>query len=634
MKKADKKEYEKRLNKITEIFEELVVHADEQATYRCPYKDRHDHCTAKFGCRNQRKIDEGTGLKCVGDDKLDYRTAWETEEAINSGNLVNENNGTISCDGKIYQLTPGKTVFDYADDLAVQVPTSCFRTGQCHECIVEIKSGMDSLRPPNEAEAFLRENYRLACQCVVLEVNQDIEFAPLRRSPRILTQTTTEQDKLEHINPFVTHQDGIVYYENEPIDKYRGHIYGLAIDIGTTTVVANLVDLENGKTVSVSSFENPQRFGGSDIMHRISYDAEFEGELRKSLLAALNSEIMEMCERLDIVRQEIYEIVVAGNTTMRDIFFRQDVQSIGQKPYKSLVEHEYNDGLRISTSLTEKSRRLGVRSNPKAMVYSLPLIASHVGADVAADLIAIDIINQDDIVMLVDVGTNTEVIVGNKDRMVAASCPAGPAFEGGGIEYGMPAYPGAIESIRLNMGEIGYHTVENEPPEGFCGSGLISLLAELIRTDQMNPKGVFADKKQKILPILPEHRITFSREDASNLAQAKAANYCGQYIVLRHFGVTPKDISRLYLAGGFANYVNSGEAIDIGFLAPVPTERIEKIGNAALAGAKSVLLSKEKRQEIETLVKNIEHIELETTPDFFDVFVEGCQFKPMPNELS
>ncbi|MCG9128608.1 DUF4445 domain-containing protein [Candidatus Poribacteria bacterium] len=633
MKKVDKNEYEKRLNKITQIFEELVVHADEQATYRCPYKNKNDHCTAKFGCRNQRKIDEGTGLECVGDDKLDYRTAWETEESTHTDELINKNTGSISCDGKVYQLTQGKTVFDYADDLAVQVPTSCFRTGQCHECIVEIKSGMDSLSTPNEAEKFLRDNYRLACQSFVVDVDHDIEFTPLRRTPKILTQTTSEIVTVDTINPLVTHQDGIVYYCDEPIDKFRGHIYGLAIDIGTTTVVMDLVDLENGETVSVSSFENPQRFGGSDIMHRISYNAEFEGELRKSLLAALNSEIMEMCERLDIVRQEIYEIVVAGNTTMRDIFFRHDVQSIGQKPYKSTIEHEYNDGLRSTTSLTEKSRRIGIRSNPKAMVYSLPLIASHVGADVAADLIAIDIQNQDDIIMLVDVGTNTEVIVGNKERMVAASCPAGPAFEGGGIEYGMPAYPGAIESVKWSNEGIEYWTIDDEKPEGFCGSGLISLLAELLNNNQMNPKGVFAERKQRILPILPEYGITFSREDASNLAQAKAANYCGQYIVLRHFGISPNEINRLYLAGGFANYVNTQEAIDIGFIAPVEEDRIEKVGNAALAGAKSVLLSKQKRDEIEALVKKIEHIELETTPDFFDVFVEGCQFKPMPNHF-
>ena len=527
------------------------------------------------------------------------------------------------------EKTPGKTVFDYADDLTVQVSTSCFRTGQCHECIVEIKRGMDSLQPPNEAEAFLRDNYRLACQAVVLDINEDIEFTPLRRTPKILTHTVTNDDEAPELSPRVTHNDGVVYYNDEPVDRYRGHLYGLAIDIGTTTVVANLVDLENGETVSVSSFENPQRFGGSDVMNRISYDGEFQGELRRSLIAALNGEIMEMCVRHNFVRQEIYEIVIVGNTTMRDIFFKQDVQSIGQKPYKSLIEHEYREGIRSTTSLTEKTRRLGLRANPKAMVYSLPLIASHVGADVAADLVSIDISSQNEIIMLVDVGTNTEVVVGNANRMVAASCPAGPAFEGGGIEYGMPAYPGAIESIKWENGQFSYTTIEDGVPQGLCGSGLISLLAELRRNDQMSPKGVFAERKQRIIPLLPEHGITFSREDASNLAQAKAANYCGQYIVLRHFGCAPEDITRLFLAGGFANYVNLQDAVEIGFLAPVPEENVVKIGNAAVAGATAVLLSDKKRASVEAFVNNIEHIELETTPDFFDIFVEGCQFKPM-----
>lgn len=636
MKKIDKADYEKRLSKITQIFEELVVHADEQATYRCPYKNRFDHCTAKFGCRNQRKIDEGTGLLCVGDDKLDYRSAWEADAPDQTADTYGT--GTITSDGKVYQLTPGKTIFDYADDLTVQVPTSCFRTGQCHECIVEIKRGMDSLRPPNEAEAFLQDNYRLACQAVVLNIDEDIEFAPLQRSPRILTHTVTTDDGTAELNPRVTHRDGVVYYHDEPIDRYRGHLYGLALDIGTTTVVANLVDLENGKTVSVSSFENPQRFGGSDIMNRISYDGEFQGELRRSLIAALNSEIMEVCERHHFVRQEIYEIVVAGNTTMRDIFFKHDVQSIGQKPYKSLIEHEYREGTRSTTSLIEKVRRLGIRANPKAMVYSLPLIASHVGADVAADLVSIGMPAQDEVIMLVDVGTNTEVVVGNAKRMVAASCPAGPAFEGGGIEYGMPAYPGAIESVKWNDGQLNYETIggetpEGETPQGLCGSGLISLLAELRRNNQMSPKGVFADRKQRVMSLLPEHGITFSREDASNLAQAKAANYCGQYIVLRHFGCVPKDITKLFLAGGFANYVNLQDAIEIGFLAPVPEANVVKIGNAAVAGATAVLLSDQKRADIEAFVNNIEHIELETTPDFFDIFVEGCQFNPMPVTL-
>ena len=630
--KINKEEYQKRLDRITQLFEDIVLHADEQSTYRCPYKNRFDQCTAKFGCRNQRKPPaKGDLLLCGGDDRIDYRSAWETESV--EGALVEDieyGMGTIEHDGKARKLSAGKTIFDYADELAVQVPTSCFRTGQCHECIVEVKSGMEALRPRNEEESFLREDHRLACQAVVQDPDVDIVFSPLRRTPKILTLT---DEKPMELDPLVTRRGDSVYYDGEYIDKYRGHLYGLAIDLGTTTIVIDLVDLETGKSVRVSSLENPQRFGGSDVMHRISYDAEFGGELRKAVTNALNHEILEMGERLGFVRQEIYEIVLVGNSTMRDIFFKLDVQSIGQKPYKSTIEHEYLEGKRETTSLIEKTRRLGIRANPKAVVYGLPLIASHVGADVAADLVAIDIASKDEIVMLVDVGTNTEVVVGHAGRLVAASCPAGPAFEGGGIEYGMPGYDGAIESIHLNNGQTEYQTIGDIDPQGICGSGLIDLLAELRHHELMTPMGVFTEKKQRKIAVIPEHGITLSRDDASNLAQAKAANYCGQFIVMREFGVNPAEVKNLYLAGGFANYVDARNAIDIGFLAPVAGERIFKIGNAAVQGAREVLLSREKRESIEELVKKIEHVELETTPDFFEVFVEGCQFKPMPAEF-
>ena len=635
MPKIDKEAYQKRLDRITELFSGMVTHADEQSTYRCPYKNRFDQCTAKFGCRNQRKpAVKGDLYLCAGDDKLDYRSAWETDAVTDTHTEIGEIKygiGTIAHGGETRKLVAGKTIFDYADELTVQVPTSCFRTGVCHECIVEIKEGIEALCPRTESESFLRENYRLACQAVVGNADIDIQFAPLRRTPKILTLT---QEKSIDRNPMVIRQGDTVYYDGEAIDKYRGHIYGLAIDLGTTTVVVDLVDLESGESVHVSSFENPQRFGGSDIMHRISYDGEFGGELRKSVINALNYEILEMETRFSFVRQEIYEIVVAGNSTMRDIFFKLDVQGIGQKPYKSITECEYLEGHRETTSLILGTRRLGIRANPKAKVYGMPLIASHVGADVAADLATIDIASQKDVVMLVDVGTNTEVVVGHAGRLVSASCPAGPAFEGGGIKYGMPGYEGAIESIQWANGDIEYQTIGGIEPQGLCGSGLIDLLAELRRNDQMTPKGVFANKKQREMLLIPEYGITFSREDASNLAQAKAANYCGQFIVMRHFGLNPTDVSQLYLAGGFANYVNVRNAIEIGFLPPVAEERIVKIGNAAVQGAREVLLSQKKREEIEHLAKGIEHIELETTPDFFEVFVEGCQFKPMPTNFS
>ena len=537
---------------------------------------------------------------------------------------------TISHNGKQRELTVGKTLFDYADELEMQVPTSCGRTGACHECVVEVTMGMEALCPREDKESFLRENYRLACQARIENAGIQVRFTPLRRTPKILV--TSFEKPLEH-DPFVQRVGNTVSYDGEVIDRFRGHVYGLAVDVGTTTVVAALLDLEQGRTVCMSSFENPQRFGGSDVMHRISYDGgEFRGELHKAIISALNREIQELCRRSGITRQEIYEIVVAGNSTMRDLFFSVDVQSIGQRPYKSRIEQEYLENRRSTTSLLEEARCLGLRVNPSARVFGMPLIASHVGADTAADLVAIDMESQQNVVMLVDVGTNTEVVVGHAGRMLTASCPAGPAFEGGLIKYGMPGCEGAIESLRWSNGEWCYRTIGDATPQGICGSGLIDLLAELRRHEQMTPKGVFRDKQSEFM-IVPEYGISFSREDASNLAQAKAANYCGQLIVLREFGISPADVSKLYLAGGFANYVDVENAIEIGFLAPIAQDRIVKIGNAALLGAREILLSKRKRQSLETLIRRIEHVELETSPDFFEVFVEGCMFKPMPMEL-
>jgi uncharacterized 2Fe-2S/4Fe-4S cluster protein (DUF4445 family) len=193
----------------------------------------------------------------------------------------------------------------------------------------------------------------------------------------------------------------------------------------------------------------------------------------------------------------------------------------------------------------------------------------------------------------------------------------------------MTAGDGAIEALRCNSGTWEYRTVGDVPPKGICGSGLIDLLAELRRLGLMTPKGVFANKAREFT-IVPEFGITFALEDMSHLAQAKAANYCGQVLALRAFGVGPDQISRLFLAGAFANYVNVRNAIEIGFLAPVPEDRVVKVGNASLAGARQMLISRRKRRSIEDLAQRIEHVELETTPDFFDVFVEGCQFKPMP----
>ena len=192
----------------------------------------------------------------------------------------------------------------------------------------------------------------------------------------------------------------------------------------------------------------------------------------------------------------------------------------------------------------------------------------------------------------------------------------------------MPGYDGAVESVRIDGDEVTIKTIGDQRPEGICGSGLVDLLAELRRTRQISELGVFGDGVNEFV-FEPERGLSLSRADVSALAQAKSANYAGQYIVLRRYGAPLDQVSKLYLAGGFANYVDVDNALGIGFIANIPNERIVKVGNAALEGATIMLLSGALRQTMEDLVRRIEHVELETTPDFFDIFVEGCMFKPM-----
>ncbi|MQF69496.1 DUF4445 domain-containing protein [SAR202 cluster bacterium AD-804-J14_MRT_500m] len=535
----------------------------------------------------------------------------------------------LFCDGRQMDLKVGKSLFDYADQVHVRVPTSCGRNGECHECIVEVRRGEDALTRPTTSETFLKDGFRLACQAKIRNLDGYIELAVSRRQPQILTHSIKRAIDLD---PLTIRHGEQVRFQGRRIDEYRRNIFGLAIDMGTTTVAMNLVDLETGNVVYTTSFENPQRFGGSDVMNRISYDGgPYRGELRQSILSAINFEIGDIVRRLKIHRRLIYEAVVVANTTIRDLFFGLDVQPIGERPYKSTTELDQEQGLIESTSLSVRASEIGLRINSQANVYGGPLIGCHVGADVAADMLALSMDEEDRIVMLVDIGTNTEVVIGNRHKFITASCPAGPAFEGGNILYGMPGYEGAVESVKIIGNEVQLKTIGDQVPHGICGSGLVDLLAELRLTGKMDPLGVFVDGSQEF-SFAPEQGMTLSRSDISILAQAKAANFCGQFILLREYDIHPDQVDNLYLAGAFANYVDTNNAIDIGFVANIPHERIIKAGNASLEGATIMLLSSNLRNRIETMARQIRHVELETTTDFFDIFVEGCMFKPMQAE--
>lgn len=631
--RIDREAIEQRRTRLTKIFTDIIEHAGTQSLTRCPYRDRRELCTAQFGCRNQGPLDPDARLhECQCDGVLDYRSAWETEDAdamLASLRGSGEPEASKKDDGPRGSVScipaADVTLFDLADAQEYRLGSSCGRTGSCHECVVEVLRGSDGLSPKTSGEEFLPGAFRLACQARVVE-EVPVEFVSPRRALRILTD---RKDQVVQPRASVVRRGDDVCRGDEVIDRWRGRLLGLAVDAGTTTIATELVDLQTGSSLCRGGFENPQRFGGSDVISRISYDAgPYRGELHSSLIKALNSEILAMCRRTDVSRHAIYEIVIVGNSTMRDLVFGLDVQSIGQKPYKSLVEHEMLDGIRSDTSLQAPARELGVVSSAKGVVYSPPLVASHVGSDVAADLVATGFFEHGGTRVLLDIGTNTEVVIATSDRIVTASCPAGPAFEGGLVDYGVPACDGAIDSVRAVGEGFQYTTLGDAEPIGLCGSGLIDLLAELRRTGQMTEFGVFGDKAREI-SIVDDPRITLSRQDASHLAQAKAASYCGQFILLRMLGLDAAKIDRVDLAGGFADSVGIESAISIGFLAGYSRESVGRVGNAALEGARQMLLDVNRRQALTDLVGGIEHVELEATEDFFDIFVEACQFKPM-----
>ena len=536
------------------------------------------------------------------------------------GDIKSDNNSTPSL--------KGKSLFDFADTLSIRVPTSCGRTGECHECIIQVTEGLENLSEKKDLESFLGPEFRLACQAIINNDKNDVSFNVLRRQPKILDKGNETKFSL---NPSVILEDNQVIFrkDNRVLNEKMTPIYGVAVDLGTTTVVCSIIDLTNGEKIGTSSFENPQRFGGSDTLNRISYETtKFPGELKSVIISGLNFEIGELCKKNKIRRSYIYEMMVVGNTTMRDIFFGIDVASVGQKPYKSITQLELEKGKRDSTSLIYNSSDLGIRINKNGIVVSPPLISSHIGSDITADLVSISADTHDENFILLDVGTNTEIVLGNKDNLVAASCPAGPAFEGGEVKYAMPGYDGAIEKFEIHNGKEIFTTINNHPPQGICGSGLIDLLAALKSNSIINELGVLSNGGDHY-EIINTNGINISRSDMSALAQAKAANYCGQSIALKNSSIDISKFDKLYLSGGFANYINVENAIKIGFIIDTPNAEIIKIGNSALQGAIMLLLDINLRSKFDNLVKSIKHIELETDENFFEHFVEGCQFKEL-----
>jgi uncharacterized 2Fe-2S/4Fe-4S cluster protein (DUF4445 family) len=411
----------------------------------------------------------------------------------------------------------------------------------------------------------------------------------------------------------------------EPGDTVKKS-YGVAIDIGTSKIICYLSDLTNGELVGTGSLENPQVMYGEDVISRIAHASQSDASLKKLQKLAIdgvNTTISEACQKSRLSLQNIYEITVVGNTAMHHIFLGVQPKYLGLSPYVPAV----------SGPLNVKARDLSIKVNPSANVHVLPVIAGFVGADAVADIVSTRIYESDKLSMIVDMGTNTEVILGDKHEIVACSCASGPAFEGAHIKCGMKAVTGAIEKLQINPEnyEVSYQTIGNAKPMGLCGSAIIDAVANLLKRKIIDRDGRFADApvtsrlkttngtKSFILVSREEgatRDIMITQKDVREVQLAKAAIYTGCYILMKRKNIKPADIKKFYVAGAFGNYINLENAKLIGMLPDIPTKFITFVGNAAGAGARMALISKTQRQIAASISRKVDYVELALDPDF------------------
>jgi len=413
-----------------------------------------------------------------------------------------------------------------------------------------------------------------------------------------------------------------------PADAEKGR-YGLAVDVGTTTVVVYLVNLTDGKLIDVGSTYNSQIRYGDDVITRIIYATESGGlsELRETVVSDVNDLLNPLLERHNIKRDDVESAVVAGNTTMTHIFWGLNPSSIREEPYIPTVN--------FFPRWRAESAELKIHS--KAPTYTLPCIASYVGGDIVAGVLASKMHRNSEIALFMDIGTNGEIVVGNSDWLVTAACSAGPCFEGSGIRHGMRATEGAVESITIDPKtfEPTLRVIGDTKAMGICGSGMIEVIAEMFLKGVIDRKGKFVKglKTDRIKEGFEGPEFLLFREDSrdvvltevdiENILRAKAAMYAGVSLLLKEVGFGLDAIERVYIAGGFGNYIDIDKAIILGMLPDLPRERFFFLGNASITGAYLCLLSKELRQEAGIIASKMTYLELSISRGFMDEYMSA-----------
>jgi uncharacterized 2Fe-2S/4Fe-4S cluster protein (DUF4445 family) len=404
--------------------------------------------------------------------------------------------------------------------------------------------------------------------------------------------------------------------------------YGLAVDIGTTTVVVNLVDLVDGRLIDVGSTYNSQVRYGDDVITRIVHATEGGGlsELREDVIADINDIIAPLVERHSIDREDIESVVVAGNTTMSQLFWGFDPAPIREEPYIPTVNFFPK----------WKAGTAKIAVNSQAPVYTVPCIASYVGGDIVAGVLASRMHRNPEIALFMDIGTNGEIAVGNDEWLVTAACSAGPCFEGSGIRHGMRATDGAIEKVRIDpvtfepeLGIIG-----DVKPVGICGSGMIDAISEMFLTGLIDQKGKLVQNKKtdriregedgmEFVFARGKSDVALTEVDIENIIRAKAAIYAGVSLLLKEMGLGLDAVERVYIAGGFGNYLNVERAVILGMLPDIPRDKFMFLGNTSITGAYLCLLSENLRREAEEIASKMTYMELSVSRGFMDEYLSA-----------
>jgi uncharacterized 2Fe-2S/4Fe-4S cluster protein (DUF4445 family) len=605
---------------------------------------------------------------------------------------------TFQPEGSSAFVLADTTLVEAAGQAGIILNTPCGGQGTCGKCVVQVQGeapAPTSAERDRFTEEELGDGYRLACQMrvegdVVVSVPEETRFFEqvvltegrehgIRVQPEVrkefvelsepegedlrsdldrLRDALGEEGRDVRIDLSVARElpellreadfritvvrDGDEVISLEPGDT-TGGACGVAVDIGTTTVVGTLSEIATGERIATASRTNPQVHFGDDVVGRIQYADEHEGGLRQlhqKLIACLNEIILELVDEAGMELQDVYEITVVGNPTMTHTFLGLSPSSIAQAPYVPAVREAFD----------VRAEKLGLDARPRAHVHVLPNISGYVGSDTVAVALGARLAHGEEVVLAVDIGTNGEVIMGNRERLVSCSCAAGPAFEGARIRYGMRGAEGAISKVVIND-TIETAVIGGGRARGICGSGLLDAVAELLRVGVIDPTGrirggedlpddlpagvrdalTTVEEEPAIVLVDDQHSktrgsIVLTQRDVRELQLAKAAIWAGIQVVCGEFGMAPAEVSRILLAGGFGNFIRRSSARRIGLLPEMPPERIEFIGNAALVGARLALMCSDCRREARRISETTEYIELANRPDFQMFYAEAMMF--------